>query len=85
MHDPSRRRPPVYDPVAALTRVDRHIAEGRAIIRRQIAVLRQMKQDGLPTRHGYELLSALRETVEQLRHHRRIVLDAMPVRQAEDA
>lgn len=82
MHDPShtahngQRR--VFDPVAALAEVDRHIADGRVIIRRQIAVLRQLQQDGLPTRNGSELLSALRETVKALRRHRRFVLEAMP-------
>jgi hypothetical protein len=68
----------LFDPVAALAQVDRYIAEGRVIIRRQIGVLRQMQQDGLPTRHGFELLSALRETVDALRRHRRFVLEAMP-------
>ena len=79
MHDPSRtgqRR--IFDPAAALAQVDRHISEGRTIIRRQIGVLRQLKQDGLPTRNGLELLDALRATVEALRRHRRFVLEAMP-------
>lgn len=86
MHDPSRtgqRR--LFDPAAALAQVDRHIAEGRTIIRRQIAVLRQLQQDGLPTRNGLELLDALRETVEALRRHRRFVLEAMPSAAAEHA
>ncbi|WP_153945791.1 hypothetical protein [Cupriavidus sp. U2] len=86
MHDPSRtgqRR--CFDPAAALAQVDRHIAEGRTIIRGQIAVLRQMQQDGLPTRNGLELLAALRATVEALRRHRRFVLEAMPPGPADHA
>ena len=79
MHEPSdfgHRH--IIDPAAGLAQVDRHIAEGRAIVRRQIAVLRQLQLDGLPTRDGLELLAALRETVEALRRHRPNVLEAMP-------
>ncbi|WP_066742349.1 hypothetical protein [Cupriavidus sp. D384] len=86
MHDTSRiRQHGVANPAAALVQVDRHIAEGRAIIRRQIAVLRHLQQDGLPMHNGLELLAALRETVDALRRHRRFVLEAMPAERLDAA
>lgn len=65
------------NPAPSPEQMDRHIAEGRAIVRQQLAVVRQLRRDGLPADAALALLAALRETVGALRRQRRNAGDTL--------
>ncbi|XQM37404.1 hypothetical protein DFLDMN_004288 [Cupriavidus sp. H19C3] len=57
--------------IAEIETADRHIADGRRLVRGQLALIRRLRADGMPTAAAEQLLQALRQTVTTLRGHRR--------------
>ncbi|SPA44815.1 conserved hypothetical protein [Cupriavidus taiwanensis] len=58
----------------ALAAAEAHLSEGRERIRRQIALVRELRVGGNDTALALRLLHLLRESVAVERHHRNMIL-----------
>lgn len=68
---PGARMTDITTVISEIETADRHIADGRRLVRGQLALIRRLRPDGLPTAAAEELLQALRQTVTTLRGPRR--------------
>lgn len=64
---------PRRDITAQLQELDRYIADGRGIMRRQARELREMRRDGQAPVAARTLLAALCETIAALQRHRTVL------------
>lgn len=56
---------------------DRHIHEGRERVRRQIALIRTLRDDGHDISQACRLLTALRDAVDVGRRHRALIIETL--------
>ncbi|CAG9178780.1 hypothetical protein [Cupriavidus pinatubonensis] len=56
---------------------DRHIQDGRERVRRQIALIRTLRDDGHDISQACRLLTALRDAVDVGRRHRALIIETL--------
>jgi hypothetical protein len=63
--------------IRELELADRHVRDGRERVRRQIAVVRELRDDGHDTELARKLLAVLRSSVAVTRQHRALMLEIL--------